>query len=120
VHPVRLFGEAADRVDSAVQFLLRVQVAEALGGADVRLLVGLGVVAVEADDGERTRRRDNAPLELADLRLLDSLPVRIRALGSTVHVCPQCGQLYWDGSHVRRMRRRLQKFAQGEESGNAD
>ena len=62
----------------------------------------------------------NAPLELADLRLLDSLPVRIRALGSTVHVCPQCGQLYWDGSHVRRMRRQLQKFAQGEEPGNAD
>jgi hypothetical protein len=53
----------------------------------------------------------NTRLELANRRLLDTLPPRIRALGSTVHVCPQCGRLYWEGSHVRRMRRRLARFA---------
>jgi uncharacterized protein with PIN domain len=53
----------------------------------------------------------NTRLELADRRLLDTLPPRIRALGSTVYVCPQCGRLYWEGSHVRRMRRRLARFA---------
>ncbi len=52
----------------------------------------------------------NTRLELADDRLLDSLPPRIRALGSTVTVCPRCGRLYWEGSHVRRMRRRLSSF----------
>ena len=48
VHPVRLFGQAADGCDPALQFLLRVQVAEALGSAEVRPLVGFGVLAVEA------------------------------------------------------------------------
>ena len=37
----------------------------------------------------------NTRLELADHRLLVSLPPRIRAHGSTVHVCPHCGRLYW-------------------------
>jgi uncharacterized protein with PIN domain len=50
-------------------------------------------------------------LEPADHRLLDTLPPRIRGLGSTLNVCPHCGRLYWEGSHVRRMRRRLDKFA---------
>ena len=53
----------------------------------------------------------NARLERADHRLLESLPSRIRALGSTVQVCPCCGRLYWEGSHVRRIRRRLAIFA---------
>jgi uncharacterized protein with PIN domain len=53
----------------------------------------------------------NTRLELADRRLLDTLPPRIPALGSRVHVCPQCGRLYWEGSHVHRMRRRLARFS---------
>ena len=53
----------------------------------------------------------NTRLELADRRLLDALPPRIRDLDSTVHVCPRCGRLYWEGSHVRRIRRRLEHFA---------
>jgi uncharacterized protein with PIN domain len=53
----------------------------------------------------------NTWLELANRRLLDTLPPRIRAIGSTVHVCSQCGRLYWEGSHVHRMRRRLARFA---------
>ena len=53
----------------------------------------------------------NARLERADHRLLESLPRRLRALGPTVRVCPHCGRLYWEGSHVRRIRRRLATFA---------
>jgi uncharacterized protein with PIN domain len=54
----------------------------------------------------------NTRLALANRRLIDTLPPRIRTLGPTVHVCPQCGRLYWEGSHVRRMRLRLAKFAE--------
>jgi uncharacterized protein with PIN domain len=53
----------------------------------------------------------NTRLELANRRLLDTLPPRIRAFNSTVHVCPQCDRLYWEGSHVRHIRGRLAKFA---------
>ncbi|MGZ9112900.1 MAG: Mut7-C RNAse domain-containing protein [Rhodoplanes sp.] len=53
----------------------------------------------------------NTGLELADHPLLDALPPRIRGRGSTVKVCPHCGHLYWEGSHVRRMRTRLASFA---------
>jgi uncharacterized protein len=53
----------------------------------------------------------NVLLQVADHVLIDSLPPRIRTLGSTVHVCPRCGRLYWEGSHVRRIRRRLARFA---------
>ncbi len=62
----------------------------------------------------------NTRLELADHRLLVSVPPRIRALGSTVHVCPHCGRLYWEGSHVHPMRRRLAGFAQQGEVGRVD
>jgi uncharacterized protein with PIN domain len=50
-------------------------------------------------------------LELADRRLLDTLPPRIRERRSKVNVCPQCGHLYWEGSHVRRIRTRLASLA---------
>ena len=60
----------------------------------------------------------NTPLDLADPRLLASLPPRIRAIGTAVRVCPHCGHLYWEGSHVRRIRRRLESFAHG--GGEAD
>jgi hypothetical protein len=40
-------------------------------------------------------------------------PPRIRAYGAAVRVCPHCGHLYWEGSHVRRIRRRLESFAHG-------
>ena len=53
----------------------------------------------------------NTRLELADCRLLDSLPLRIRGRGSPVNVCPRCGHLYWEGSHVPRIRTRLASLA---------
>jgi hypothetical protein len=62
----------------------------------------------------------NTPLDLADRRLLDTLPPPIRALGAVVHVCPHCGHLYWEGSHVRRIRQRLESFAEKEDDGDAN
>jgi uncharacterized protein len=62
----------------------------------------------------------NTPLDLADTRLLASLPPRIRDHGAAVHVCPRCGHLYWQGSHVRRIRRRLESFARGEDDDDAE
>lgn len=53
----------------------------------------------------------NTRLALANRRILGTLPPRIRALASAVNVWPRCGRLYWEGSHVRRMRRRLERFA---------
>jgi hypothetical protein len=62
----------------------------------------------------------NTRLERADHRLLASLPPRIRTLDTAVHVCPSCGHLYWEGSHVRRIRRRLESFADKEDDGDAN
>lgn len=55
--------------------------------------------------------RCNTLLEPADDGLLHTLPPRIRGIGSPVNVCPSCGRLYWEGSHVHRIRRRLSSFA---------
>jgi uncharacterized protein len=62
----------------------------------------------------------NTRLELAEHRLLDALAPSIRALGSMVHVCPRCGRLYWEGSHVRRIRWRLESFARTRDDGDAE
>jgi len=47
----------------------------------------------------------SAPLAAADASSL--LPPAARGLPGPVRVCPQCGRVYWPGSHVRRMRRAL-------------
>jgi uncharacterized protein with PIN domain len=52
----------------------------------------------------------NALLENAGEHLRSRLPERARALPGPLTVCPACGRLYWPGSHVRRMRRRLASF----------
>jgi uncharacterized protein len=55
--------------------------------------------------------RCNARLERAGRQLVASLPSRIHQAGSPVTVCPRCGRLYWEGSHVGRIRERLAAFA---------
>jgi uncharacterized protein with PIN domain len=35
------------------------------------------------------------------------VPPEVRELAGSVRRCPTCGRLYWDGSHVRRMRNAL-------------
>lgn len=45
--------------------------------------------------------------------LKDRMPVDIWASHQPVRYCPACRKLYWEGSHVRRMRRRLKEFNRG-------
>ena len=62
----------------------------------------------------------NVVLEGAPSELRWKLPPRIRELSGHVRVCPRCGRLYWEGSHVHRIRRRLEGFARDMEHEDAD
>ena len=56
----------------------------------------------------------NAPLQvLPPSEALPLLPEGVRELPGPVRRCPDCGRLYWDGSHVRRMRAALQRVLPG-------
>ena len=57
---------------------------------------------------------DNAALvELPQEEALPLLPEGVRGLPGPVRRCPDCGRLYWDGSHVRRMRAALERALPG-------
>jgi uncharacterized protein len=55
----------------------------------------------------------------AVLRVVDAaeaqplLPEGVRDLPGPVRRCPVCGRLYWDGSHVRRMRAAIDRVLPG-------
>jgi len=53
---------------------------------------------------------DNTPLRPAGPAALARLPERTRAAPGPITVCPTCGRIYWPGSHVRRMRARLERW----------
>ena len=56
----------------------------------------------------------NVPLEELDAREAQPLlPPGVRGLPGPVRRCPQCGRLYWEGSHVRRMRAALERVLPG-------
>jgi uncharacterized protein with PIN domain len=50
---------------------------------------------------------DNRPLAAAPPSSSTLVPEQSRTAGGPLRVCPACGRLYWPGSHVRRMQRRL-------------
>lgn len=54
--------------------------------------------------------RCNTPLVLASAAQMHGIPPRARARIDRALYCPQCRQLYWDGSHVQRMRERLRRW----------
>jgi uncharacterized protein with PIN domain len=54
---------------------------------------------------------DNTPLRPATAGEIASLPEQSRALPGPFRACPQCGRLFWPGSHVRRMTERLGRWA---------
>jgi uncharacterized protein len=56
---------------------------------------------------------DNAPLREATAAETALIPPRARSLPGRVTACPACGRLYWEGSHVRRMRDRLAAWSAG-------
>jgi uncharacterized protein len=53
---------------------------------------------------------DNAPLAPARAEGLASVPASARRDDGPVLACPQCARVYWPGSHVRRMRARLERW----------
>jgi uncharacterized protein len=56
----------------------------------------------------------NAALQvLARDVALPLLPAGVRELPGPVRQCPECGRLYWGGSHVRRMRAALERVLPG-------
>ena len=54
----------------------------------------------------------NSLLVEADRAEIQRLPDDVRNGATMTRYCPLCDQLYWDGSHVRRMRERLQHWNQ--------
>ena len=96
-----------------------------LPGHDVAV-VTLGSEALEAAADELRRRLgidwlrapfsrclvDNAPLRAASERELAQVPESARRADETVSACPECARVYWSGSHVRRMRARLERWQQ--------
>ena len=52
----------------------------------------------------------NALLGEAPPAALTRLPERSRMGPGPITVCPDCGRIYWPGSHVRRMRARLGRW----------
>jgi uncharacterized protein with PIN domain len=43
----------------------------------------------------------------------DLLPPRVREEQGEFHQCPACGQVYWKGSHYRRMARFVEHLLEG-------
>jgi uncharacterized protein with PIN domain len=53
---------------------------------------------------------DNTPLREATPDEHVRVPPRARELPGPFRYCPQCGRIYWPGSHVRRMQLRLEQW----------
>ena len=53
---------------------------------------------------------DNSVLAPADAEDLARMPEESRVLPGPHRVCPACRRVYWPGSHVRRMRAKLERW----------
>lgn len=56
----------------------------------------------------------NGMLGMATEDLRTRLPPRVREFAAQATWCAGCDKLYWPGSHVHRMRRRLEAWRRGE------
>lgn len=54
---------------------------------------------------------DNTPLREAGAEEIARMPQDSRNLPGPFLACPSCARVYWPGSHVRRMRARLEAWA---------
>ncbi len=54
---------------------------------------------------------DNASLRPAGEAEVARVPASARREDDPIKACPECGRVYWPGSHVRRMRGRLERWA---------
>ena len=53
---------------------------------------------------------DNTPLHLATQEHAQQVPDDVRQTEDELLVCPNCGRVYWRGSHYKRMRRKLAEW----------
>jgi uncharacterized protein with PIN domain len=56
----------------------------------------------------------NTPLVVAPPEVIPRVPKESLREGETLLYCPHCDKPYWNGSHVKRMRKQLARFARGE------
>ncbi len=63
---------------------------------------------------------DNTLLETAPPGTEAALPPHVRATGPALRRCPRCKRVYWAGSHYRRMRARLQRWAAQNAAGASE
>ncbi|MBS0296748.1 MAG: DUF5615 family PIN-like protein [Proteobacteria bacterium] len=54
---------------------------------------------------------DNTVLHEAGPEAMAKVPAEARGLPGPFMACPTCGRVYWPGSHVKRMRARLETWA---------
>ena len=54
---------------------------------------------------------DNALVREATANEVARMPAETQALPGPFRACPECGRVYWPGSHVRRMAARLDQLA---------
>jgi hypothetical protein len=89
------------------------------GLAQLREVVSRFGLAAHAQPFSRCSRC-NAPLEPASLDAVrDRVPPRVAASHVAFLRCPGCRRVYWEGSHVARMRRVLDEVLSGAEPGGA-
>ncbi len=62
----------------------------------------------------------NSELEEATEAILSRIPPEASKDGERILYCPQCDRPYWYGSHVKRMRVKLQHLARGEWDVNVE
>lgn len=55
----------------------------------------------------------NTPLVPAPPKVMKRVPAESLRENETLLYCPHCDKPYWNGSHVKRMRRHLERFARG-------
>ena len=55
----------------------------------------------------------NTPLVTAPPEVIARVPPESLREDETLLYCPRCDKAYWNGSHVKRMRRHLERFARG-------
>lgn len=60
---------------------------------------------------------DNTPLAPASANQRAGIPPRSRDDGQRVSFCPECGRVYWPGSHSRRMHATLSRWQAGAAAG---
>jgi len=56
---------------------------------------------------------DNSPLEALNAAEMGQVPEDVRCSGEPLMRCPDCGRVYWRGSHYRRMMGRLRRWQEG-------